>query len=149
MRSLCIKSITAWNFYCSLQAKGSSQSFWQGHHLVQNHVPYNKIFVLRACTKVCGSCGRLYSHMQYARKAKKLHLGIQMLVTARALESTVINYIYSCSPWRGNLFGGGPISIHYSIRKLQYVIENERLNHTKIRKNCLRRESTSVACLYI
>ena len=45
---------------------------------------------------------------------QKLHLGIQMLITARSLEGTIINNIYSCSPWRGDSFGGGPISVHYS-----------------------------------
>ena len=67
---LCNKSVMAWNFYSFLQAKGSSQSFRQGYHLVRNHMPYNKIFVLRAYTKVCGSCGRLYNHERFARKAK-------------------------------------------------------------------------------
>ena len=54
---------------------------------------------------------------------RKLHLGIQTLITARSLEGTIMNYIYSCSPRTGDSFGGGPISIHYSIWKLQYVIE--------------------------
>ena len=45
-----------------------------------------------------------------------------MLITARSLEGTIINYIYSCSPRKGNLFGGGPITVHYSIWRLQYVI---------------------------
>ena len=49
---LCIKPVMAWNFHCSLQAEGSSQSFWQGHHLVQNHVPYNKIFVHESMRKL-------------------------------------------------------------------------------------------------
>ena len=32
------------------------------------------------------------------RGKRKLHLGIQTLITARSLEGTIINYIYSCSP---------------------------------------------------
>ena len=63
--------------------------------------------------------------MSDLRGKQKLHLGIQTLITARSLEGTILNYIYSCSPRTGDLFGGGPISVHYSIRKLQYVIENE------------------------
>ena len=66
----------------------------------------------------------------------------------RSLEGTIINYIHSCSLWRDDLFGGGPISVHYSIRKLQYVIENEWLNHTKICKNCLRRNINSCILRY-
>ena len=46
---------------------------------------------------------------------QKLHLGIQMLITAKSLEGTIINYIYSYSQWRGNLFQGGSISINYGI----------------------------------
>ena len=63
--------------------------------------------------------------MRDLRGKQKLHLGIQTLITARSLEGTILNYIYSCSPRTGDLFGGGPISVHYSTRKLQYVIENE------------------------
>ena len=70
----------------------------------------------------------------------KLHLGIQTLITARSLEGIIINYIYSCSPLRGDSFGGGPISVNCSIQKLQYIIENKRLNGTKICKNCLWRD---------
>ena len=59
------------------------------------------------CTVTCDLHGK-----------QKLHLEIQMLITTRSLEGTIINYIYSCSPWRGNSFGGGPISLNYSIWKL-------------------------------
>ena len=62
---------------------------------------------------------------------QKLHLGIQTLIAARSLEGTIINNIYSCIPQRGDLFGGGPISIHYSIRKLQYVIEKRAIKSYK------------------
>ena len=72
------------------------------------------------------------------RGKQKLHLGIQTLITARSLERTKINYIYSCSPWKGNSFGSGPIFVNYSIRKLQYVIKNEWLKLTKICKNRLQ-----------
>ena len=65
---------------------------------------------------------------------RKLHLGIQMLITATYLECIIINYIYYYSSRTGDSFAGGPISVDYSIRKLQYVIENERLNHIKIRE---------------
>ena len=51
----------------------------------------------------------------------KFHLGIQMLITARSLKGIIITYMYSCSPWRGDLFGGGHISVDYSIRKLQHI----------------------------
>ena len=57
------------------------------------------------------------------RVNQKLHLGIQTLITARSLEGTIINYIYSCSPWKGDSFRAGPIFVNYSIRKLQYVIK--------------------------
>ena len=67
---------------------------------------------------------------------RKLHLGIQMLLTATYLESTIINDLYYCSSWTGDSFAGGPISVDYSVRKLQYVIKNEGLNHTKNRKTC-------------
>ena len=53
----------------------------------------------------------------------KLHLGIQTLITARSLEGIKINYIHSCSSWRGDSSGGGPIIVNYSTWKLQYVIE--------------------------
>ena len=49
---------------------------------------------------------------------QKLHLRIQMLITARSIEGTIINYIYSYSPQTGDLFGGGLIFVNYSIRKL-------------------------------
>ena len=32
---------------------------------------------------------------------------------------------------RGDSFGGGPISVHYSIRKLQYVIEKRAIKSYK------------------
>ena len=32
------------------------------------------------------------------QRKQKLYLGIQMLITARSLEGTVTNYIYSYSP---------------------------------------------------
>ena len=49
---------------------------------------------------------------------QKLHLGIQMLITATSLEGTIMNYIYSYSAWRSHSFGGDPISVNYSIQKL-------------------------------
>ena len=49
------------------------------------------------------------------RGKQKLHLENQMLITARSLEGTIINYIHSCSPWRGDSFGGSPTSVNYSI----------------------------------
>ena len=68
-----------------------------------------------------------YTVMSDLQGKRKLHLGIQMLITATYLEGTIMNYIYSCSPRTGNSFGGGPISVHYSIRKLQYVIEKRAI----------------------
>ena len=65
------------------------------------------------------------------RGNRKVHLGIQTLITARSLEGTITNYIYSCSPRTGDSFGGGPISVHYSIRKLQYVIEKRAIKSYK------------------
>ena len=65
------------------------------------------------------------------RGKRKLHLGIQTLITARSLEGTIISYIYSCSPRRGDSFGGGIISVHYSIQKLQYVIEKQAIKSYK------------------
>ena len=63
------------------------------------------------------------SRVQFARKAKILHCGIQTLITARSLEGTIINFIYySYSPRRGDSFGGGAITVNYSTRKL-YIIE--------------------------
>ena len=62
---------------------------------------------------------------------RKLHLGIQTLITATYLEGTIINYIYSCSPRTGDSFGSGPIFVHYSIRKLQYVIEKRAIKSYK------------------
>ena len=50
--------------------KRSLQSLCQGHHLVWNHVPYNKTFVSRGYTKVCGSCRRSCSRVRFAWKAK-------------------------------------------------------------------------------
>ena len=46
---------------------------------------------------------------------QKLHLGIQMLITARYLEGTIINYKYSCSLRWGDSFGGSlfPYTIVY------------------------------------
>ena len=86
--------------------------------------------------------------MSDLRGKRKLHLGIQMLITARSLEGTIVNYIYSCSLRTGDSFGGGSISVHYSIWKLQCVIENERLNHTKIHKNCLQRDISACILSY-
>ena len=63
--------------------------------------------VVEDCTVACDLQGK-----------QKLHLGIQILITARSLEGTIINYIYSCSPWRGDLFGGSPFSVNYTIHKL-------------------------------
>ena len=57
------------------------------------------------------------------QEKRKLHLGIHTVITAKSLEGTIINYIYSCFPWKGDFFGCGPISVHYSIQKLHYVIE--------------------------
>ena len=74
------------------------------------------------------------------RGKQKLHLGIQTLITARSLEGTTINYIYSCYPQTGNSFGGGAISVHYSIRKLHYVIEKRAIKSYKRLQNCLRRD---------
>ena len=51
-------------------------------------------------------------------RKRKLHLGIQMLITARSLEGTIVLYIYSCFPWKGNSFEVGPISVNYSVQKL-------------------------------
>ena len=62
---------------------------------------------------------------------RKLHLGIQTLITATYLEGTIMNYIYSCSPRTGDSFGGGPISVRYSIQKLQYVIEKRAIESYK------------------
>ena len=56
------------------------------------------------CTVACNLQGK-----------QKLHLGNQMLITARSLEGIIINYISSCSTLRGNLFVGGLISVNYSI----------------------------------
>ena len=99
---------------------------------MRNYVPYNKIFVSRAYTKLkhaeaVEDC-TVTSDLQGKRK---LHLGIQTLITARSLGGTIINYIYSCSPRTGDSFGGGPISVHYSIRKLQYVIEKQVIKSYK------------------
>ena len=69
--------------------------------------------------------------MSDLRGKQKLHLGIQMLITARALEGTIINYIYSCSPWKGGSFGGDPIYVKYSKRKLQYAIEKQAIKSYK------------------
>ena len=69
-RILCIKSITVWNFYQLLTGQGLSQSFPQMYHFVQNHVPHNKNLVSWAYTKVCWGCGRFYTLMWFARKAK-------------------------------------------------------------------------------
>ena len=63
-----------------------------------------------------------------------------MLITARSLEGTTISNIYSCSAQRGDLFRDGPISVHYSIRKLQYIIEKRAIKSYKIYKNCLWRD---------
>ena len=41
-------------------------------------------------------------------QGKKLHLEIQTLITARSLEGSIINYIYSYSPLKGDLFGVVP-----------------------------------------
>ena len=62
---------------------------------------------------------------------QKLHLGIQTLITATYLEGTIINYIYSCSPRTGDSFLDSSISVHYSIRKLQYVIEKQAIKSYK------------------
>ena len=76
---------------------------------------------------------------------QKLHLRIQTLITATYLEGTIINYIYSCSPRTGDSFGGGHISVHYSIRKLQYVIEKRAI---KSCKNCLQRDISACILSY-
>ena len=121
-------------------------SFRQGHHLS------GKDTIL--CRIMCSITKSLFLKrtLKYAevvedctvtsdlRGKQKLHLAIQTLVTAKSLEGTVINYIHSYSPWRGDLFGGGPISINYSIRKLQYIIKKWAINHAKIHKNCLRHD---------
>ena len=49
---------------------------------------------------------------------RKLHLGIQTLITTRSLEGIIINYVSSYTPRRGNSFGSGPISVNYCIQKL-------------------------------
>ena len=54
-----------------------------------------------------------------------------MPITARSLEGTTINCIYSCSPRTGDLFGGDLTSVHYSIWKLQYVIEKRAIKSYK------------------
>ena len=69
---------------------------------------------------------------------QKLHLGIQMLLTATYLEGTIINYIYYCSSRTGDSFKGGPISVDYSVRKLQYVIEKRGIKSYKKSQNLLQ-----------
>ena len=49
------------------------------------------------------------------QEKQKLHLRIQMLITARSSEGTIMNYICSYCPRKGNLFGDGPISVNYSM----------------------------------
>ena len=76
-------------------------------------MPYNKILFHEHTLKyaeVVEDC----TFKSDLRGKQKLHLGIQTLITARSLEGTVINYIYSCFPLRGDLFGCSPISLNYS-----------------------------------
>ena len=64
---------------------------------MQNHVPYNKMFISQAYTKVAEVVGDFTLACKLQGK-EKLHLGIETPITARSLESTIINYIYSYSP---------------------------------------------------
>ena len=68
---------------------------------------------------------------------RKLHLGIQMLITATYSECIIINYIYYYSSRTSDSFAGGPISVDYSIRKLQHVIEKRVIKSYKNSQNLL------------
>ena len=65
----------------------------------------------------CGRCGDVTVTWDLQGE-RKLYRGMQTLITARFLEDTIINYIYSYSPWRGDSFEGGSISVNYNIQKL-------------------------------
>ena len=94
---LCIKSVTAWNFYCSLHAKASSQSFHKDTILCGITCPITKSLFHEHTLKYA-EVVKDFTVTSDLREKQKLHFWIQMLVTARSLEGTIINYIYSCSP---------------------------------------------------
>ena len=61
--------------------------------------------------EVTGVCS-VKCDMQWQRKLQRW---IKTLLSLRSLEGIIVNYkvnyIYSCSPWRGDSFGGDPISV--------------------------------------
>ena len=63
--------------------------------------------------------GFIQLHVDLQRKWK-LHIGNQTLVTARSLEGTIINYIYSYSPWRGEV-----VPFLYTIVCVSYSTQSE------------------------
>ena len=71
---------------------------------------------------------------------RKLHLGIQMLITATYSECIIIHYIYYYSSQTCDSFAGDPISVDYSIQKLQHVIEKRAIKSYKNSLNLLHRD---------
>ena len=65
------------------------------------------------------------------QQERKLQRWIETLLSPRSLEGTIVNYIYYCSPWRDNLFGGSPIFIDCSMRKLYSVIQKRKIASCK------------------
>ena len=79
---------------------------------------------------------------------RKLHLGIQMLITATYSECIIINYIHYYSSRTGDSFAGDPISVDYSIRKLQYVIEKRAIKSYKNLQNLLHGDVSACILSY-
>ena len=79
---------------------------------------------------------------------RKLHLGIQMLITATYSECIIINYIYYYSSRTDDSFAGDPISVDYSIRKLQHVIEKRVIKSYKNSQNLLHRDVSACILSY-
>ena len=63
----------------------------------------------------------------YLQREQKLQRWIETLLSPRSLKGTIVNYIYYYSPWRGDSFGGSPISVDCSMRKLYSVIQKWKI----------------------
>ena len=71
-----------------------------------------------------------------------------MLITATYSECIIINYIYCYSSRTGDSFAGGPITIDYSIQKLQYVIEKRAIKSYKNLQNLLHGDVSACMLSY-
>ena len=70
------------------------------------------------------------------------------MITATYSECIIINYIYYYSSRTGDSFAGGLISVDYSIRKLQHVIEKRAIKSYKNSQNLLHRDVSACILSY-